>query len=216
MSFKKLLEELNGTAADITKSMVGKEDDKGDTAADDKAIAAAAADDAGGAGSEEEQGGEAGEGDELSKSITLMGPDGKPIEVLDGGALLKALNDRVDALDSDLKTGLPDLLKSWSGIIKAQSDLIKGQAVALKSLTDKYDELANAGRGRKAVVTVVDKKPAEAKEEPAGVSSEDFMAKALTAQAGGKLTGIDVSRAEAYINRGMQPPAEIVRKVLGN
>jgi len=48
-----------------------------------------------------------------------------------------------------------------------------------------------------------------------GLGAEEFMTKAMSAQAAGKITGRDVATAEQCINAGQQPPAEIVRAVVG-
>ena len=47
------------------------------------------------------------------------------------------------------------------------------------------------------------------------IDGDLFLAKAMTAQAAGRLTGAQVAVAEAHINNGKAPPAEIIEAVLG-
>jgi hypothetical protein len=48
-----------------------------------------------------------------------------------------------------------------------------------------------------------------------GFSGAEFMAKAVSAHADGRITGLDVATAEQLINSGQQPSADIVRAVVG-
>jgi hypothetical protein len=48
-----------------------------------------------------------------------------------------------------------------------------------------------------------------------GFSGAEFMAKAVSAHAVGRITGHDVATAEQLINSGQQPSADIVRAVVG-
>lgn len=147
-----------------------------------------------------------GEGDEpMGKSFDLTLEDGTKVEAFDATELLKALGARQDGVE----TALTKALEITVGTIKSQGDMIK-------SLQADVTRLANAGRGRKTAVTLVDKvDPATlAKSEPTGMGPAEFMAKALTLQEQGKLSGLDVARAESYLNRGIEIPADIRAKVM--
>lgn len=48
------------------------------------------------------------------------------------------------------------------------------------------------------------------------LDGESFMAKALSAQAAGRISGVQVAIAEAHLNVKKQPPADIVRAVMGD
>lgn len=147
-----------------------------------------------------------GEGDEpMGKSFDLTLDDGTKVEAFDATELLKALGARQDGVE----TALTKALEITVGTIKTQGDMIK-------SLQADVTRLAASGRGRKTAVTINDKvDPASlAKSEPTGMSPGEFMAKALTLQEAGKLTGLEVSRAESYLNRGLEIPADIRSKVM--
>lgn len=183
-----------------------------DDKADDKNILAAADDKANGDldddGADDKSGKPVakGEGDEpMGKSFDLTLDDGSQVQAFDATELLKAMGTRQDGVETALTKALTITIDT----IKVQGDLIK-------SLQADVTRLANAGRGRKTAVTLVDKiDPASlAKSEPTGMSPGEFMAKALTLQEAGKLTGLEVSRAESYLNRGLEIPADIRSKVM--
>jgi hypothetical protein len=50
----------------------------------------------------------------------------------------------------------------------------------------------------------------------ARITGDDFMAKALEAQTSGRITGTQVSIAEAYLNAGKAPPVDILAAVLSS
>ena len=50
----------------------------------------------------------------------------------------------------------------------------------------------------------------------ARLAGEEFMAKALAAQAAGRITGTQVATAEAYINSNQAPPRDIVQAVFAS
>lgn len=180
----------------------------GGTDADDANIAAAAGE---GDGDADDKGGKPdGDADDkpMAKSLKVTLEDGSEVEAIDGSELIKSLSDRMDASEASIKA----VLEGAMGVIKQQGDLIK-------SLTDKVGALAGQGKGRKAVVSVVEK-PAGAAEtlakshEQDGLTGEQFLAKALEASKVGRITARDVSIAEAAINMGVQPPEAIVRAVI--
>lgn len=225
MSFQKLLDDLEALSsskpADLAKAIgegaegdadggAGEGDADGD--ADDDAIAAAAADgaDAGG----DDAGGDD-EGDALGKSLKIIGEDGEEQEAIDATDLIKSLVDRVESTETDMTKALTKV-----------ADLLKSQATEIGALRGQVGKLASAGRGRRAVLAVSEK-PALSKalggegaeggeggEQPEGMPADQFMAKAMEACTAGRITGLDVSRCEAYINRGQDVPESLKSKVL--
>ena len=194
--FEALLADL-GTMA---KAMPAGGDDK---KIDDAANGAGEGDDKGAddtGGESDDKGGE----EAVVKSFTLKLEDGTEVPAIDGAGLIKALTDRVERNEGDMVKALGDAVA-----------LIKGQGEIVKSLQDEVKKLAGEGRGRKAVVTIAERKPADdmRKSDADSVTADQFMAKALVAQAQGLITGADVARAESYLNRGLKPPAEIVARV---
>lgn len=173
---------------------------------DDKIVAAAA--EGGGQvdGDENGEGGESMGDDPMAKSFEVTLADGTKVQAQDGTALVKALQDRIDSTE----TVMAKALESAIG-------LIKSQGAQIEALSGKVKALSNEGKGRKAVLTVTPKPAAGgetmAKSQPEGITPEEFMAKALDAQKLGRLTGLEVSVAEAHLNRGQQVPVEIIRKV---
>lgn len=206
--YEKLLEELETMA----KAMPG------DDAADDEKIAAAAAEgnpDADGDGENdvtgehaEPDGDEGEDGETMGKSFSLKLEDGTELDAIDGTELVKSLMGRVEKNEEAV-------MKSLGLAI----DLLGKQGDMIKSLQAEVKKLAGEGRGRKAVVSVSEKPAAGttmAKSQGAdeGMSANEFMAKALSAQAAGRLTGLDVARAESALNKGLPVPQDVVNRVV--
>ena len=215
--YEKLLEELETMA----KAMPGD-----DVADDDKiqAAAAAANPDADGDGENDVTGddlntegseglGDEGEGDgddkeTMGKSFALKLEDGTELEAIDGTELVKSLMARVESNEGTVMKALGTAV-----------DLLGKQGDMIKSLQDEVKKLAGEGRGRKTVVSVSEKPVAGAtmaKSQGAadGLSANEFMAKALAAQASGRLTGLDVARAESALNKGLPVPQDVVNRVI--
>ena len=215
--YEKLLEELETMA----KAMPGDEG-----ADDDKiqAAAAAANPDADGDGENDVTGddlspeggeglGDKGEGDgdddeTMGKSFALKLDDGTELEAIDGTELVKSLMARVESNEGTVMKALGTAV-----------DLLGKQGDMIKSLQDEVKKLAGEGRGRKTVVSVSEKPVAGAtmaKSQGAadGLSANEFMAKALAAQASGRLTGLDVARAESALNKGLPVPQDVVNRVI--
>lgn len=220
MSFEKLLQELD-ELSDLQKSAPADMD--GD--ADDANIAAAAEEGEGegeGEGHAEPDGDEGlggegdGDGDEapMAKSYRFTLEDGEEIDAIDGTELVKSLVDRFDSQEATLSKALGGVVE----LIRSQGETIRAQGDLIKSLSADMKRLGNEGRGRKAVVSVAEKPAAEtplAKSEPDGMNASEFMAKALSAQQAGRITGLQVSIAEASLNKGLPVPQNIVSRVLG-
>lgn len=190
-------EALLGEIGDLHKAMPAD-----DTAKDDAKIEAAAED---GAEESDDAGDEGGEADgdkggkEVAKSFKLKLEDGTEVDAMDGSELIKSLTERVENFEKGSATALRQVL-----------DIVKSQAGEIA-------KLRGAGKGRKAVVTVAEKKPAGDdvnKSESDGVKPADFLAKSMQAFTAGKITGHDVRLAEIAVNQGKPVPAHIVRAVL--
>jgi hypothetical protein len=142
----------------------------------------------------------------LGKSFAFTLDNGEVVEAVDGTELVKSLMGRIDNNESQVTAALAGAL----GLIKQQGDMIK-------SLTDKVSALGAEGRGRKAALTVHEKPAAGsgAAQQKDGVPAGEFMHKCLQAQAAGRITGQDVSRAQIALNSGVAVPADIVSRVAG-
>lgn len=141
------------------------------------------------------------EGDDVSKSFKLKLDDGTEVEAMDGTLLIKSLTERVEKNEA-----------AFTGVLRQVLDIVKSQAAEIT-------KLRSAPKGRKAVVTVAEKKPAEqdvSKSEPEGISGGEFLAKSMTAFAAGKISGHQVRLAETAINQGKQVPADIIRAVMAS
>lgn len=215
-NFEELLAELEATAEEQDTLAKALPQDDG---ADDEAIQAAAAENADDDSADEsdepaddagevDDGGEAddsGNEDEptLTKSMVI---DGEDVEIIDGEQLMKSLSELGDRLNASEQT-LAKALESTLGTIKNQGAMIK-------SLNERLDKLAGQGRGRKAVVSVVEKPTPLAKsQEQDAPQPGQLMAKALDAQRSGKLTGLDVARCESALNSGGSFPADVLAKL---
>lgn len=180
---------------------------------DDKIVAAAAA---AGQGEGEEMSDEeraaaeaaaaGGEGGDMAKSFEVTLADGTKVQAQDGTALVKALQDRVEATEGVLAKALETAV-----------DMLKSQGARLAAAEAVIAKMSSEGKGRKAVLTVVEKPSATSmakSQAEEGMKPEEFMAKALDAQKLGRITGMDVAVAEANLNRGQEVPADIIKRVL--
>jgi len=143
-----------------------------------------------GSAEDDEQIEEAAEEEPMKKSLLLS--SGEEIEFLDGTELIKSLTDRVDNQDEAL-----------TKILQSTTEIVKSMQAEIDGLKESVQKLSASGRGRKTVLSVTD--PAA----PAGVSPQEFMAKAMDAQKAGRLTALQVSVAEGYLQRGLDIPAPI-------
>lgn len=210
-SFDKLLGELTGETETLLKAHTVEGDGDADADkqadADGKGETDAGADadadkDKGGEGGE---GGEGGGGDDMAKSFEVTLEDGTKVIAQDGTLLVKALEERIEKNESAL-------LKALQGTVQ----LIKAQSAEITSLKEQVGKLSSAGRGRKTTVTVV-QPPAQgkdlAKSEQDGITGDQFLAKAEAAMTAGRISGRDLSLAEACINRGSPIPESIIARV---
>jgi hypothetical protein len=190
MSFEKMLEEL-----EVLKK--AQAIDEGD-----KAIAAAA-EDPDGDGDGEKDDDEDGDGNEMSKAITVFDAEGNPLPAVDGTEMIKSLQAELDGIKAERADENMHLGKS----LELVAEMLKSQGEQIAALTEQMSRVAGEGRGRRAVVTV--QSDMSKSEMPAAVSTDEVLAKCLTAQRDGKLSAHDVSLAESCVNRGMEIPARI-------
>ena len=153
----------------------------------------------------------------VAKSLSFQLEDGTVVEAVDGTELVKSLMARQEA-DS---TAVQQVLGATIDLVKSQSATIRSQGQLLKSLQDKVDVMSGQGRGRKTVLSVVERpEPATLRksqgDEPQGMQREEFMAKALDMQRSGKLTGLDVARVEAALNENTALPSDVVSRVMAH
>jgi len=206
MSFEKLLGELEEFQS-MQKSEPANEDKGGDE--DDKKIADAAEendenhdDDA----ATDNQGDDENIDDEsMGKSYSFQLDSGETIDAVDGTELVKSLMTKIDSQEV-----------SMTKAITATLDLIKSQGEQISALKTEVTRLGSEGRGRKTVVSVAEKPAAGTmqKSEPVGLSGEEFMAKALVAQAAGRITALEVSIAEGSLLKGLPVRGDIINKVI--
>lgn len=211
MSFDKLLSELQALGAEqdtMSKALPadeGKDDEKIQAAAVDGGDEGAAAAEAGADG--DGDGDDDADGDEpMGKSLgTVTLPNGEQVEATDGTELVKALMARVETTEGQMQ-------KALEGAI----GLIKGQHTLIKSLTEQVSKLANAGRGRKAVVTVNEKTTAAgslSKSEP-GMTGQEFMLKANSAFSAGKISGKELTVIDVCLRQSQPVDPTLISKVL--
>lgn len=206
--FDKLMQELNGLQADqelMTKALPA------DDGEDEEKIQAAAAE--GGSDHQEPDGDEDGEGEgdgdadnkPMAKSFKFTLEDGTEVEAEDGTELVKSLQARVETTEQTMAKALEQTL-----------NLVKGQSELIKSMQDQIKKLSGEGRGRKTVVSVVEKPVGTMVKsmQPEGVSPDEFFAKALTAQREGRISGSEIALAETMLNRGQQIPPAILQRVM--
>lgn len=165
------------------------------------------------------------DGDEaLGKSFEVVGANGEAVKAYDATDLIKSLNGRVEGLETgfadvaERRESLGKSLGLITDLLKSQSAQITKQADEIATLQKSIGTLGNQGAGRKAVLTLSEKPDLALTKsvQPDGVSGNELLAKADAGQKQGRLTASDVARVEAYLNKGMSPPADLVSRVMGN
>lgn len=212
MSFDKLLADLAKAESDqetLSKALPTAEEGMDDEKVKD--AAAEGAEKAAGDGDADDKGGKPdGDADDkkpMTKSFEVVLPDGTKVQAEDGTELVKSLTARLEKSEGVMAKAMECAL-----------GLIKGHGEMIKSLGEQVKKLSNEGRGRKAVVTMSEKKDqstlAKSEGQADGLTGEQFMAKAMAAHKAGRISALDVAVAESNLNRGDQPPAELVQRVL--
>jgi len=223
-NFDQLLDELTT----LQKSFDDEDevpDDEIENPEDDAAIAQAAGE-GGTSNSDDPKTSDTDMGDDederMGKSFTVKLEDGTELEAMEGTELVKSLMDEVSDNKSSMQKALGlavTNMKSLSEKLTKQSTTLKSQGALIKSLQENIERIGDKGKGRKTVISVHEKRSPEelrkSDDAPQGLGRQEFMAKALTAQREGKVTGLELSQAESYLNRGLEIPASIVNKVMG-
>jgi hypothetical protein len=212
--FDKLHEELEA----MTKAMAMPKDD--DDA--DPKIAAAAADggpDDDGDDDEEEarpmpKKGK-GKGKPFGKSMTVTLEDGTEVEAEDGTELVKSLTESFEQLTTRIDEGDTVLGKALGGFMT----VLKAQGTQLAAIQAQVKAIAGEGRGRKAVVNLLDKPNAGGggAGDGAGFTPEQIMAKATTMYDNKQLLPSEIVYVETSFNRGnFALPEPLLRKIIGS
>lgn len=180
----------------------------GSANADEGAGADCGADCGAGDGNEEEE--EEGEGESFGKSFSLTLDDGSTVEAFDGVEMLKSFGEKMDAIAAGSQSALQGAL----AVINKQNEVIEKQGQMLKSLQADVTRLANSGAGRKSVSAIQTPAAEEFNKSEASESSpHELLAKCLSAQATGKISAFDSSRANIAVEMGMPIPADIVARL---
>lgn len=110
------------------------------------------------------------------------------------GNLVKAIDGTLVLKSLDARTRQHE--RKMKRAVRQVFDIIKAQAEQIAELTGNQTQRTATPRGT--------------------MSADDFFAKALQAQAEGRIAALDVSRAEAFLGAGQPVPSELVRQVLGD
>jgi len=135
----------------------------------------------------------------MAKSLTLTLEDGSVVDAVEGIDFLMSIQHQLDAN-----------LEGSGRVFKSISSQLKEQALLIKSMKSEVAALRAEGRGRKTAVVSMAGVPEESMAKSVPVSHGDILAKCLDAQKSGRLTALEVSIAESYLNRGMAVPDRIV------
>lgn len=207
--FAQLLAQLNAEqeAQDTLAKALPQQDSQ-----DDKKIQDAAGEGEGEGEEEESAEGEGegeGQGEEsMTKSLTLA--DGE--EVVDATELLKSLQNDVAEHGDVLAKALPQVLLLMQG----QSKMIQQQGDLIKSMQTRIDELAGQGRGRRAVVSVMEKAVAGepmAKSQADGITPQEFMLKANNAFDKGIISGVQLTTLDVCMREGKPIDPALINKI---
>lgn len=225
-----------GAAADGDKGG----DDGAGTGGEGTQAAAGSANAAAGEGSGEGAGtaaqGAQGDGTDqeaLGKSLTLTDGEGNPIDVLDAAPLLKALGDRLDATEGDIKQALGAAIvvmtqqsASIATMLKSFADqgvVVTEQAELIKSLRTDLDAIRAQPAGRRSVsnpaqISASDPLIKSLNTDAAndGMAPTEFLAKCLSLQKTGGMSLQEVAIAEASIGSNVAVPSHIVSKVFSS
>lgn len=141
-----------------------------------------------------------GDGGLMGKSFMIETESGEQVEAFDATPLIKSLTDKSNATEEFV-----------SKAINQMTTVIGGQSQMIKSLQAEVVALKSAGRGRKTVVSM--NEPATTMKKSLPTSRDDIMAKCMSAFNENKISGLDVSRAESYLNNNQPVPADILARI---
>lgn len=146
----------------------------------------------------------------FGKSFAVTTATGEVIEAYDGTAMMKALHERLAALEQIQEASVAKLEKAEqtiTSLLKAEA-VISKQSELIKSMHGQLAAIQESGRGRKSVLTIHDK-PSSTPTSPESPAPSLVLTKAISAQQTGKITGNDVARIESYLSRGLAVPADL-------
>lgn len=132
----------------------------------------------------------------FGKSMTVTLEDGTEVEAEDGTELVKSLTESLGALTERIDGSDTVLAKALGELVT----LAKAQNTAIASMQTQIKAMAGEGRGRKAVVSMADNKPAGAAKAGEGIDPVALMAKAQGMAESGKLAWSDVALVESSFN----------------
>lgn len=143
------------------------------------------------------------DGKAMTKSLSVTLADGTVVEAEDGTELVKALTEQLGALTTRIEESETSMVKALGTAVT----LIKAQSASIAGLQDQIKTLSGEGRGRKAVLTVIDRKAegttlakgGDGVKEP---TVGEFLAKAEVGFKAGKISGQHLCYIESAINRG--------------
>jgi hypothetical protein len=201
--FAELLKAINdeeANADNLIKSAPAVDDKKG-TAPDDQTIEDAST-------KSEDDDDQDGKDADLTKSLTVTGPDGKPVDVVDATEIIKSLQDQVGEHGSVLTKALGGLTST-----------IAKQGQLIKSLQETVAKLGGQGAGRKAMLMAVEKPAAGATLAKSGgaedgkLTIDEFFAKAQTAYANDKISGAELRTIDVCRRHNAPIDPALIQKV---
>lgn len=162
--------------------------------------------------------GEGGEGGEdLTKGFEVMGPDGKPVRVVDGMEMLKALGARLDGSEEVMEKAMSTavgLIVKQGAMIGELTKQVKDQGVMLKAMSGE-------GRGRRTVLSMHEKPDATTLAKGGlGVAQGDtitapeFMMKAEVAYNAKKISGAEFTEIDVALRTRQPVDPALLRKVV--
>ena len=206
-NFEELLKALKETEDEATATLAkAQAPDAEDAGLEDDPEAADAGDDAA-EGGDDAAIQAAADAADFGKSFEFTDEKGEKHQAVDATVLVKSLLERADRTDDTLAKALT----AMNGVVAKQGELIK-------SLTDQVKALSSQGRGRKAVVSIVEKPDAgtlaksQASEE--GVSTEQFFAKANAAFDAEKISGKDLNIISVCLRSNHPIEPALIQKVM--
>jgi len=223
--FSALLTDIDSVLADEEETLAKASAPDADDAADEAKIQAAADGDADDDGEkdgedvpddyddeeEEDEGPDSDDDEPLTKSFDVTLPDGTEAQAIDGDALIKSFQGQIQDMRLEHQQAMTQIATALSRSTK----LIKAMREQNQALASQVTALGQSGRGRKAVVSIHEKPMVGdhslAKAE--GISTSDLMAKALSAQKAGRLTGVQVAEIDAYVARGIPVPQSLIARL---
>lgn len=199
----------------FNKAQALDDDSKIVAVAGDSAAAGEAGGDAGVGGADATDAGNAGatgsaDDEQFGKSFEFELADGTKVQAFNGEEILKSFNAKLEQITSGSQAALTSAL----AVINKQNEVIEKQGHMLKSLQTDVTRLANSGAGRKSVVVTQTQASEDFnKSHSTESSAPELLTKCLSAQALGKISAFDSSRANIAVEMGMPIPPDIVARL---